>query len=60
MPSLTLAEIATLLHVPAPAGLGDRRLTGMAGLTEAGPNDLSFLGSEAYLKQFGAGGAAAA
>jgi len=54
MPSLTLAEIATLLHVPAPAGLGDRRLSGMAGLTEAGPNDLSFLGSEAYLKQFAA------
>lgn len=52
MPSLTLAEIAALLHVPAPAGHGDRSVTGMATLTEAGPGDLSFLGSDTYLKQF--------
>ncbi len=48
---LTLAEIATLLHVPAPAP-ADRTVSGMATLAEAGPNDLSFLGSDAYLKQF--------
>lgn len=54
MSPLTLAEIAALLHVPAPAGYADRAVTGMATLTEAGPNDLSFLGSDAYLKQFAA------
>jgi UDP-3-O-[3-hydroxymyristoyl] glucosamine N-acyltransferase len=54
MPSLTLADIATLLHVPAPAGLAEKTVTGMATLAEAGPNDLSFLGSDAYLKQFAA------
>ena len=54
MPSLTLAEIAALLHVPTPPGLGDRAMTGMATLAEAGPGDLSFLGSDAYLKQFAA------
>ncbi|MDQ3440954.1 MAG: UDP-3-O-(3-hydroxymyristoyl)glucosamine N-acyltransferase [Planctomycetota bacterium] len=52
MPSLTLTEIAALLHVPTPPGLGDRAVTGMASLAEAGPGELSFLGSDAYLKHF--------
>jgi len=59
MPSLTLAEIGELLHVPPPAGHGQREVTGMATLAEAGPKDLSFLGSDAYLKQFAATKAAA-
>jgi UDP-3-O-[3-hydroxymyristoyl] glucosamine N-acyltransferase len=59
MPSLTLAEIAAMLHVPAPAGHGDRSVTGVATLGEAGPADLSFLGSDAYLKQFATTRAAA-
>ncbi|HEV2294062.1 MAG TPA: UDP-3-O-(3-hydroxymyristoyl)glucosamine N-acyltransferase [Tepidisphaeraceae bacterium] len=59
MPSLTLTEIAALLNVPAPAGRAERSVTGMATLAEAGPNDLSFLGSDAYLKQFAATKAAA-
>ncbi len=53
MPSLTLAEIAAMLHVPAPAP-ADRCVTGLATLLEAGPSDLSFLGSDVYLKQFAA------
>jgi UDP-3-O-[3-hydroxymyristoyl] glucosamine N-acyltransferase len=59
MPSLTLADIASILHVPAPAGHAQRAVTGMATLGEAGPNDLSFLGSDAYLKQFATTKAAA-
>src|SRR5215204_4587268 len=59
MPSLTLAEIATLLHAPAPAAHANRTVTGMATLAEAGPNDLSFLGSDGYLTQFATTKAAA-
>lgn len=59
MPSLTLAEIADLLHAPTPAGHAQRAVTGMATLAEAGPSDLSFLGSDTYLKQFATTKAAA-
>jgi UDP-3-O-[3-hydroxymyristoyl] glucosamine N-acyltransferase len=59
MPSLTLSDIAEMLHVPAPAGHAQTAVSGMATLAEAGPGDLSFLGSDAYLKQFAATKAAA-
>ena len=51
MPKLTLGEIAALLNCPAPTG-ADTRISGVAMLTEAGPEEISFLGSDAYLKQF--------
>ena len=57
---LTLADIAAMLHVPAAAG--PRRadgVTGIATLADAGPDELSFLGSDAYLKQFATTKAAA-
>ncbi len=38
---------------------GDLRITGVAALTEAGPSDISFLGSEAFLKEFNATAAGA-
>ncbi|HZN69051.1 MAG TPA: UDP-3-O-(3-hydroxymyristoyl)glucosamine N-acyltransferase [Tepidisphaeraceae bacterium] len=46
----TLAEIATLLGCPAPPD-GSRRITGLATLQEAGPDDLSFISSDAYADQ---------
>jgi UDP-3-O-[3-hydroxymyristoyl] glucosamine N-acyltransferase len=50
---LKLGEIATLLNCPLPLGASAELLIhGVATLTEAGPNELSFLGSDAYLKQF--------
>jgi UDP-3-O-[3-hydroxymyristoyl] glucosamine N-acyltransferase len=58
MPTLTLGEIATMLNCPPPAG-ADRPITGVAMLAEAGPGEISFLGSDAYLKQFQATQAAA-
>lgn len=51
MPKLTLGEIASMLNCPTPAAV-DTPITGVAMLTEAGPGELSFLGSDAYLKQF--------
>lgn len=51
MPTLTLGEIASMLNCPAPAA-PNLQITGLAMLTEAGPGELSFLGSDAYLKQF--------
>src|SRR6186997_2254687 len=49
----TLGEIASLLGYPAPAaGLAQRAVKGMATLGEAGPEELSFLGSDQYLKDF--------
>jgi UDP-3-O-[3-hydroxymyristoyl] glucosamine N-acyltransferase len=50
MPIL-LADIARALNQPAPAGAG-RTIAGIASLTDAGPDDLSMLSSDAYLKQF--------
>jgi UDP-3-O-[3-hydroxymyristoyl] glucosamine N-acyltransferase len=51
MPALTLADIAELLQCPSP-GDRDRSVTGVAMLSEATPQQLSFLGSEKYLKDF--------
>ena len=51
MPTFTLGEIAKLLNCPAPAGAASA-ITGVATLQEAGPGELSFLGSDAYLEQF--------
>jgi UDP-3-O-[3-hydroxymyristoyl] glucosamine N-acyltransferase len=51
--TLTLSEIAAILNSPAPppADAG-RAISGVATLAEAGPGDISFLGSDAYLPQF--------
>lgn len=57
--AVTLGELALTLNVPVPPGTSDLRLTGMATLAEAGPTELSFLGSEQYLKEFAATKAAA-
>lgn len=46
----TLADIAALLAAPAPAG-ADRPVRGLATLPEAGPEDLTFVGTEAYASQ---------
>jgi len=50
MPSITLNDLATLLHLPQPSA--NPTLTGVATLSEATANDLSFLGSDKYLKDF--------
>ena len=59
MPSLTLSDIAAILNVPAPAGAASRPITGIAMLSEATPQQLSFLGSEKYLAEFARTSAAA-
>jgi UDP-3-O-[3-hydroxymyristoyl] glucosamine N-acyltransferase len=46
----TLADIAALLGCAAPQG-ADRAVRGMGTLEEAGPEDLTFVGSESYAKQ---------
>lgn len=51
MPTLTLGEIAALLNCPPPQN-ASTQISGLATLHEAGPTDLSFLGSDAYLPQF--------
>ncbi len=51
MPQLTLAEIAHLLNCPPPKN-GAIAVSGVAMLHEATTEDLSFLGSDAYLKEF--------
>jgi UDP-3-O-[3-hydroxymyristoyl] glucosamine N-acyltransferase len=48
--SIGLREIAGMVGCAAPAE--NVQITGIATLADAGPGDLSFLGSEAYLKQF--------
>ena len=58
MKSVTLQQIAALLNLPAPEE-GSRSVTGLATLDVAGPDELSFLGSETYLKQFASTRAAA-
>ena len=52
-----MRDIAATLGCAAPPG--DLYVTGVANLTEAGPQDISFLGSEALLKEFNASGAGA-
>jgi UDP-3-O-[3-hydroxymyristoyl] glucosamine N-acyltransferase len=54
---IALREIAAMLGCAPPPG--DLRITGVAALTEAGPSDISFLGSEAFLKEFNATAAGA-
>jgi UDP-3-O-[3-hydroxymyristoyl] glucosamine N-acyltransferase len=51
VPNLTLSQIASLLGCPAPAQPG-QTISGMATLLDATESDLSFLGSDAYLKEF--------
>ena len=52
-----MREIAAMLGCAAPAG--DLHITGVANLANAGPTDISFLGSEALMKEFHASGAGA-
>jgi UDP-3-O-[3-hydroxymyristoyl] glucosamine N-acyltransferase len=54
----TLAEIATLLGSTPPSD-GSRAITGIATLAEAGPDELSYVSSEAFAEQFAATRAAA-
>jgi len=54
----TFADIAALLNVPV-SGDGSRRISGIATLMDAGPDDLTFLSSVEYLEQFAATRAAA-
>jgi UDP-3-O-[3-hydroxymyristoyl] glucosamine N-acyltransferase len=49
---ITLSRIAELLGVPAPAGAESVRIAGVAMLGEAGPREVSFLGSDRFLPQF--------
>src|SRR5688500_6897769 len=51
MPTLTLAEIATLLQCPSPSD-PQRPVTGIRSLADAQERDLSFLGSDKYLSDF--------
>jgi UDP-3-O-[3-hydroxymyristoyl] glucosamine N-acyltransferase len=51
VPTFTLAEIAKILGQPAPSH-PTRTISGMATLLDATEADLSFLGSDAYLKEF--------
>src|SRR5215212_2147217 len=54
----TLGEIAALIGCPPPPE-AQRRVTGLASLAEAGPEELSFIASESYSEQFAATRAAA-
>jgi UDP-3-O-[3-hydroxymyristoyl] glucosamine N-acyltransferase len=54
---IALREIAAMVGCAPPAG--EARVTGVASLADAGPRDLSFLNSEAFLKDFNATRAAA-
>jgi UDP-3-O-[3-hydroxymyristoyl] glucosamine N-acyltransferase len=49
---LTLNDIAALIGAPPPAAGGATIITGLANLAEASPEQLSFLGSDTYLKHF--------
>jgi UDP-3-O-[3-hydroxymyristoyl] glucosamine N-acyltransferase len=51
MPPITLSDIAQILNCPSPSG-PTRSVTGVATLTEATADELSFLGSEKYLADF--------
>src|SRR5438477_134740 len=45
----TLAQIASLLSVPATPGAQEQEINGIETLDEAGPDQLSFVGSEQYV-----------
>jgi UDP-3-O-[3-hydroxymyristoyl] glucosamine N-acyltransferase len=47
---IALREIAAMVGCAPPAT--EARVTGVASLSDAGPDDLSFLNSEAFLKEF--------
>jgi UDP-3-O-[3-hydroxymyristoyl] glucosamine N-acyltransferase len=49
----TLSDIAALIGCPAPAE-GSRPVTGVATLTEAKPDELSFISSESFAEQLNA------
>ena len=49
--SITLNQIAKTLGLPAPAR-GDRVVAGVSTLVDAGPDELSMVGSDAYVKLF--------
>jgi UDP-3-O-[3-hydroxymyristoyl] glucosamine N-acyltransferase len=51
MPSITLADLCRVLKQPIPVD-GNRVIAGIAALSDAGPDDLSMIASDAYLKQF--------
>src|SRR5215218_2425218 len=55
----TVADISQLLSIPAPTGAAAVTITGVAVLADATPTELSFLGSDRYLKQFAVTRAAA-
>lgn len=50
MPEITLAELAGKLGATLAKGDGDRKVSRLAGLDEAGPGDLSFLANPSYMK----------
>jgi len=54
----TVADIAALLNLPV-RGDASRAVTGMATLEEAGPGEISFISTDAFLKQFKASRAGA-
>jgi len=56
--TLTLSQIAAVLDCTPPPG-PDRTITGMAALTDATDSEISFLSSDAYLRNFAATHAAA-
>ena len=56
---LTLNDLAALVGGELLSGGGDRVLTGVSSLEEAGPEEVSFLGNEKYRQQFAATGAGA-
>lgn len=48
MAEITLAELAKALGAELEGGAGDLTVSGLAGLAEAGPGDLTFLSNPAY------------
>jgi UDP-3-O-[3-hydroxymyristoyl] glucosamine N-acyltransferase len=50
--TILLAKIASLVGAQAPPGKESIAITGVATLIDAGPTELSFLGSDAFVKQF--------
>jgi UDP-3-O-[3-hydroxymyristoyl] glucosamine N-acyltransferase len=47
----TLADISRLLNCPCPPGAEDLSITGLATLGEAGPDHLTFVGSDKFIPQ---------
>jgi UDP-3-O-[3-hydroxymyristoyl] glucosamine N-acyltransferase len=51
--SIALGQIAALIGSPAPpAAVAEVSISGVSTLEDAGPEDLSFLGADSFLKQF--------